>query len=72
MNKSRYFELPKGTTHLHEINTSQVCTNAKYTFDFKLLCEPNDLFELVNGQWFLLRHDLRILIEGKWEPTPIG
>ena len=65
------FKLPKDVQHLHEINTEQVCTNAKYTFDFELLCESDDIFELVNGQWFLIRDGIHILIEGKWEPTPI-
>ena len=64
------FMLQEDITELSEINSEIICTNAKYRFDVKVLCQPNDIFELDNAQWFLVRHGERTLIHGKWEPVP--
>jgi hypothetical protein len=50
-----------------EINTSVICSHVRFVFDKTLIAGPEDEFDLIDGQWFLIRNNNATLIEGKWD-----
>jgi hypothetical protein len=52
---------------LSEIALAPVSVGAKYVLDHVVICKPGDVFELKDGQWFLIRNNETTLIEGKWD-----
>jgi len=50
-----------------EINSSNICKQARYVFDKPIILRPDDTFLLDAGQWFLVRDIHTTLIEGMWK-----
>ena len=52
---------------LAEIGIGVVCRNTRFVFDHPVTVLADDELELDNGQWFLIKDNKRILLDGKWD-----
>jgi hypothetical protein len=50
-----------------EIGDECISTTTKFVFDHEIISKPGDFFQLLDGQWFLVRYGVATLIEGKWD-----
>ena len=57
---------PKDNSTIREISIEALSSLVRFRLDRDMICQPNDIFELIDGQWFLLRHGIKTLIEGRW------
>jgi hypothetical protein len=50
-----------------EINSDTISKNVRFVFDHPFAVSDQDIFELKNGQWYLIRNNIATLMEGKWD-----
>ena len=50
-----------------ELGRGWACKNASFTLDSDLKLEPTDCLILEDGLWYLVRNNIKVHIEGKWD-----
>ena len=66
MTQGNFFRFEKGVASFSEINSAVICTGAKFVCDYETVLLPDDLVELKDGQFFLIRNNLAYQVDGKW------